>query len=438
MPVYDGSHLQCGPMTMALRALDMKRFQCVVGVGLLLACAMPSAQAGIAGTPFSLTLSQAVTHDSNVERFARGRADTVSSSSVTVGFDKQYGRQSLSAAIQGSIQRYKNLDQYNNDGFDVALAFSSGIGRDGRIEVNHNSSRSLQAFADQDIVTGIGTRSRQVQTNITTRMTGFYGLYSQWKLVGNVDRSSRRYSNSPTERNTSLGGRVGLRYTPSDLLYFESGVRKSTIDYPDLVLFGFSPTNRTVGDEVRRFDLDFTTGWALSGFSDFRSQIRWTQERHNSKEAGKPDDSARDYDGLTGDASWTYTPRGKMSYLVKLARDTNNSGGLVDSRGTTVRDRLTTSLSANALWAATYKIKVRGGASVSWLKEEESQDLGVRLISESSTGTLYSANVGATYDFDRTWSIGCQLAHSQRSGTSFNPGGYTSNSVSCNGSVSLN
>lgn len=413
----------------------MKRFRCAVGSSVLLLCAVSTAEAGIAGTPFSLTLSEAVTHDSNVERYALGRSDTVSTTSVGLGLDKKYGRQTYTADIQGSIQRYKNLNQYNNDGFDIALAFSSDIGKDSKVFVNHSSTRALQSFADQDIATG--TRLRRVVTSTTTRVTGMYGLYSKWQLVGNFVRGSTQYSNSLTEEQTYVVGRAGVRYSPTDLLYFEGGVGRTKVDYPLLVLFDSNPAKRSVGDEVNRTDFDFTTSWTLTGFSSLRSQIRWTQERHNSKEAGKPDDSARDYDGLTGDVAWTYTPRGKMSYLVKLARDTNNSGGVSTLLGSTVRDRLTTTLSANALWAATYKVKVRGGVSASSLKEEESQDLGVILLNESSSGTLYSANIGVSYDFDRSWSVGCQLARSQRSRTTFNTG-YTSNVVACNGSLSLN
>lgn len=413
----------------------MKRFSSAVCAVAVLGGGVSVAQARIAGTPFSLTVSQAVTHDSNVERYAQGRADTVSTTSVAVGFDKEYGRQTYSAAVQGSIQRYKNLEVYDNDGFDIALAFSSGIGQTGKVSLNHSSTRSLQSFADQDIATG--TRQRRVETVTTTRATGLYGLYSQWQLVANLDRGRRQYSNSDAELNTSVGGRLGVRYSPSDLLYFEGGVGRSRVDYQNLVLFASTPAKRSVGDEITRTDFDFTTGWALTGFSSFRSQIRWTQERHNSKEAGKPDDTARNYDGLTGDVSWSYSPRGKMSYAVRLIRDTNSSGGVSTLLGSSVRDRVTTSLSANALWNATYKVKVRGGLSASWLKEEESQDLGVITIKDSSDGTLYSATLTATYDFDRSWSVGCQLAYSERSRTTFNTG-YTSNSVACNGSLSLN
>lgn len=388
-----------------------------------------AAHAGIGGTPFSLTLGQEIAHDSNMERIAQGRGDTKSTTSVTMGFDKSYGRQTVSAAIQGAIERYKQLTIYDNDSYDVALMFETGLGRSSRLTIDQTNTRSLQSFDDLNS----DDRSRNVITGQQTTITGVHGLYGDWQLIGTIDRTKYSFERSQEDDRTSLGFRAAVRYVPTDLLNFEVGVRRTKFEYEKLVLFRSQPSE-TVGDEVNRTDIDFQTNWTITGLSQLNARLNWTSEKHDSMDSSKPDDSSRDYNGLTGSLSWSYTPRGKVSYAVQLSRDTNNSGGYSTASSTTVKNRLNTDLTVSASWVPTAKVKVTGRAGVMQLEEEEKLDLGIVQLGDKATGTRSYGSLGVIYKFDRHWQAGCTFTGSERSRTIFSSG-YSSKLLSCSGSL---
>lgn len=397
-------------------------------LALCLLFSVGAAHAGIGETPFSLTLSQAFMHDSNIEKTEGGRSDNLAISSVALSLDKDYGRQSYSAALQGIIQRYQDLTIYNNNGFEASLRASSEVGRSSSVELVHRSSQKLQPFEFQ----GNGQRVKQTLTDNATNINAYHGLYGRWKLIGNLAFTNIDYDRSRAESRDSRGVRVGVRYSPTDLLYFESGLRRTQTDYDALQVFT-GPTSFYIGDRVKRTDLDFQSSWVITGLSNLYGQINWTDEKHESLATGQPGDPARDYQGVTGSLTWNYTPRGKLSYSLRFSRDTNNSGGFSSRTTTTTQDRLNTSLNLNAKWQMTHKIAVRTGVGLQRIEEDEQQRFaGGAPLTESSSGTRQEVFLSADYDLSRSWSFSCALSNTDRDRTIFNSG-YQSRSVTCSG-----
>lgn len=410
-----------------MNTLKYKHFFRRPPVALCLLLSAGGVTAGIGETPISLTLSQAFLHDSNIERTEGGRSDTVAISAVTVSLNKEYGRQSYSAALQGIIQRYQDLSVYNYTGFDGTVKVASEIGRSSKVEFQHNTNRALQNFEFQ----GNDQRTKQIITSNTTNINGYHGLYGRWKLVGNLAFTNLDYDRSPAESRDSRGLRVGLRYSPTDLLYFESGIRRTQTDYDALQVF-VGPSVSYIGDRVKRTDLDIQSSWVITGLSNFYGQINWTDEKHESLATGQAGDPARNYNGVTGSLTWNYTPRGKLSYSVRFARDTNNSGGFSSTFRTTTQDRLNTSLNLNAAWQATGKITVRTGIGLQRVEEDEQQRFAGGVLTEESTGMRRETFLSADYELNRSWSFSCALSNTDRDRTIFNTG-YQSNALTCSG-----
>jgi len=399
---------------------------CLVGIasGLLISGA---AHAGIGMTPFSLSLSQDLTYDSNVERVEGGRADTVSATSVTAGFDKQYGRQTYSAALTGLIQRFQDLSIYNNDGFTAEVKVASDLGDRSRVNASFLRSRSLQDFENRSGVSD----GKRVVTNSNLGLRFEHGLIAQWKVMSDAGYSTADYDKAAEENRTSRSLRVGVRHSPSDLLYFETGLRHTMSDFPKRRVLQGS-VNEAIGEQINRWDVDFQAGLTMTGLSQLTARLNLTKEKQDTKDASKPDDSARDFSGVTGSLAWSYTPRGKLSYLVSLSRDTNNSGGFTSTTYTSLRDRLNTSLDVTALWRLTQKLNVRGNAGVTHIQEQERLQLDGDDLSEDSSGTRGKVSLSLNYDLDRNWGFSCEVVRTERTRTVFNSG-FSSNLYSCNG-----
>jgi len=399
---------------------------CLVGIASSLLIS-GVAHAGIGMTPFSLSLSQGFSHDSNVERVDGGRADTVSVTSVTAGLEKQYGRQTYSAAVTGLIQRFQDLSVYNNDGFTAEMAFASELGDRSRVNASFLRSRSLQDFENRSGVAD----GKRVVTNSNLSLRFEHGLIAQWKVMGDVGYSAADYDKAAEENRTSRSLRLGVRHSPSDLLYYETGLRHTMSDFPNRrVLQG--TLGEAVGEQINRWDVDFQAGLTMTGLSQLTARLNLTKEKQDTKDASKLDDPARDFSGVTGSLAWSYTPRGKLSYLVSLSRDTNNSGGFTSTTYTSLRDKLNTSLDLTALWRLTQKLSVRGNAGVTFIEEEERLQLDGDDLSEDSSGTRGKASLSLKYELDRNWEVSCEVVRTERTRTVFNSG-FSSNLYSCSG-----
>lgn len=375
-----------------------------------------------ADTPLSLSVSQTLTYDSNILRDnQRKRRDLVSSTGLQVGFDKSYGRQNYTASVLVQTQRYKNSKEYDNDGSEISLGFSTEIGKDGALDIKHDRSQSLQDFGDQGRV-----RDRIVIDSNTTSVNGRYGLYGRWSLTGSVDRSDVSYTEPYDFQNkTSQGVRVGLRYNPSDLLYFDGGLKRTTSDSPKYPLFsGF-----VLGDRVKRLDFDLRSGWTVTGYSNLTAQVSWTQERHEA-------DRLRDFNGITGRFNWNFSPAGKTSYSIAVDRDTNNAGGSSAVFSSNfAQNRLTTGMVFNATWRPTAKISVVGGLNARWFDEEQ-RDLDGGTPLQSLKGNYQSLSLKLNYSPTRNWGLSCSLMAYDRTETVFSSA-YSGETASCSVSFAI-
>ena len=402
----------------------------IVRGGALAALRVLAAGAGSVGAeelPLYLTLSQSLTRDSNLLRDNNDRrSDTISVTTVAGGLNKAYGRQNYRVSASASRNAYSDNKQFDNDGYAVSAEVASEVGSNFKVTLNAGASQFLPNFEDQFNRTTRNTeRNRQASVDVR------YGLYGRWSVNAGASYSKVDYQVTESENKTSQSVFAGVRYLPSDLAYIGLTLYRTDTELPNRRLV----TTTAVGEDIERTSLNLDTVWQVTGFSRLSGRLGVTSEKH-------PQDRRRDFDGLTGSASWTFTPAGKATYALSWVRDTNNEGGgtFNSTAGQlfSANKRLTNSLSATATWQATAKIKLN--ANYTHAQYEEDSELllaGVTPVSsDEQTGRYNAVSLGVSYQPLRSVGLGCDMQRYDRTASVFSRA-YDGNSVACRASFTI-
>jgi hypothetical protein len=376
-----------------------------------------------AETPISLTFSETLSYDSNVLRNNNNKyRDFYSATGANVSFNKDYGRQNYSASGQVVAYRYKNTDLYNNDGFNLSLGFSTTISTDWLLSLKHSRTRQLQPAGEQGT-----TRYKEIVSQQSSKAYLQYGLHGKWSVNGEVSQAKLGYDTFDAGDKDTTRARVGLRFSPTDLLYFDGGVSKTMSDSPNEAL-----RQAETSDKVDRTDADMNVQWIVTGYSSLNGRLAWTREAH-------PHDTLRNFHGLTGGMSWNYSPAGKVTYNVGLERDTNNSGGqsLLFGLAQQTRNQVMTGVSTTATWAATSKISATAGLSIKQYKEKQDRSgLFVDNTSESRSGLYRSLSMGVSYSPTRYSTLSCDIETYKRNSSLFSVA-FDGQSLSCSAAIKI-
>jgi hypothetical protein len=392
-----------------------------------------------ADTPLSLVVSENLTYDSNILRNNSNKyRDVISATGVQLGFNKQYGRQTYRASGTAVATRYKNSNFYDNDGYNLVLGFTSQVASNWFLNFDHNSISRLQSFQDQGL-----NRYKEPIKSQDTGLFVQYGLYGRWSLNADLGVTKIDYEVLRANNRSSKSAKLGVRYSPTDLLYFDFGYRRSNAQLPNYRSALISDD----GEKIKQQSLDFSTRWVVTGYSNFDGRVSWNQERYAV-------DEQRDFNGLTGRIGWNYTPSGKIAYTVALDRDTNNSGGTTTIDGFSFADqtfvlgfnsqrRVSTGLLLRATYTATAKISLTASGNYRRIEEERrsvSQTVGGAgggsVSGAQSTGTYTALSIGANYQLFRSTRLGCSLEKYDRSASLFSRD-FSGDSVNCNAVFTL-
>lgn len=399
--------------------------------GGLSAALCASAQAGI--DPFNVSVSETVSYDNNYLRNDNNRkSELISATSLTVGIDKAYGRQRYVVNATGTAQRNRNFKQFSNDGYSGAASFSTSIGANSYGSVSAQVSRALQNPDDQT-----GARAAQSVTTQSASAFFLHGVYSRLGATASVQTVKTDYSLSPVLDKEQVGGRVGLRYNPSDRVTFDLGYRRA-----DIVLVNVAGAGR----DINRSDIDLSTSWFVSGYTNLRGSVALSRER-------RPGTQGFDFDGVTGSLSWDFTPGGRASYGLTFTRDTSNAGQgsainvLSDARTVSqfsnpTQNLLTNTLSASMRYSLSSKVGLNAGMSYS-------QYSNVLNASSASLGQLTDItgfekanvqttgiNAGVNFQAHRLLNLGCSIQAYSRSKSRLSPS-YKGESLGCSARLSL-
>lgn len=393
----------------------------------MLACAGAAlAQA----SPYSIGVSQAFGHDSNLFRTATAPTpDKYSVTSLLAGIDQPIGRQRFFANGSVRATQYEDIDQLNNTGYGVNAGvdwqtierLSGGL----NLALNQSLAR-YGASADQPALT---RKNLQTTQEVAARVQ--LGMASLLALQGSL--SHRRLGFSADEYAASelnqTSTSLGLTYRPSSLLTIGTALRYTRGEYPNLVLANGDAASFT------RNDLDLTATWVASGLSTVNARVSFGRQTSDAL-------TQRDFNGTTGSISWAFLPTGKLSFNTTLSRDTGAESSFANlgtsSSGGGDNSRLTTSVALTAGYEATAKIRINAAFRYSRRNLVDEQFInGVPVGAAEGVDSVKTLSLGASYEPTRAWQLGCNAVRELRLAEGGLSNNYSATTANCSAQFSL-
>ena len=349
--------------------------------------------------PLTLTASHNVTHDANFARTPTPVSDTINTTSLQLDLDKKYGRQTYSGSAQVSAIRYGQFGKLlDNDAKDVSAGFSTELLSNWRVSLDGAYGENLNQFENNK-------SSDQLVRNIRTTKNAqgqlVYGVSGVWAVVGSAGKSTLAYSVPAYYYLNYRQDNQGLKavYYSSDLLNYSVGVRHVESQYT------------LNGERIDEMNLDLSTDWNVTGLSQLRATLSWTDSERKVVQVG------RNYKGVTGFLNWNYTPHGLMSYGVSMYRTSNSdqfNTNYVDAAGKTAQNSLnnrTLSATAYARLAATAKFALTASTTWKHFNVDNDQLAGV----QSSASDYHSYSLNAGYAVERWFQLSAGVTRYQQS-----------------------
>ncbi len=395
-------------------------------------CLLMAASAAIAqANPYSIGVSQAFGHDSNLYRAATNPTpDKYSITGLQAGIDQPFGRQRFYANGSVRATRYEDIVELNNTGYSVNAGVDwSTIERlSGGFNVALNQSLARYgASGDQPALT-----RKNVETTQEVGGRVQLGVASLLSLQGSL--SHRRIGFSADEFAASeynqTSGSLGLNYRPSDLLTLGTALRATRGEYPNIVMAN--------GDAATfsRNDLDLTATWVASGLSTINARVSFGRQTSDAL-------TQRDFSGTTGSISWAFLPTGKLTFNTSISRDTGaettfSSLGAGQVSGAGDNSRLTTTFALTAGYEATAKIRINAAFRYSRRNLVDEQFVnGMSVGSAEGMDSLKTLSLGASYEPTRAWQLGCNAVRELRLSDSSLSNNYSATTVNCSAQFTL-
>ena len=349
--------------------------------------------------PLTLTASHNVTHDANFARTPTPVSDTINTTSLQLDLDKKYGRQTYSGSAQVSAIRYGQFGKLlDNDAKDISAGFSTELLSNWRVSLDGAYGENLNQFENNK-------SSDQLVRNIRTTKNAqgqlVYGVSGVWAVVGSAGKSTLAYSVPAYYYLNYRQDNQGLKavYYSSDLLNYSVGVRHVESQYT------------LNGERIDEMNLDLSTDWNVTGLSQLRATLSWTDSERKVVQVG------RNYKGVTGFLNWNYTPHGLMSYGVSMYRTSNSdqfNTNYVDAAGKTAQNSLnnrTLSATAYARLAATAKFALTASTTWKHFNVDNDQLAGV----QRSASDYHSYSLNAGYAVERWLRLSAGVTRYQQS-----------------------
>lgn len=364
-------------------------------------------------SPYFIGVTQTFTHDSNVYRVPDGAADNYASTGLVGGFDQRIGRQRVFGNASVQLNKYQNQSNLDNTSFSLSggLDFATIERFTGGLSVAANQSL---ASANDSNTQAPTTERNIVQTEQFGARIG-WGGEAPLTLNGAYSRSQVHYSAAAyqTSESNQDSISVGANYRVGATLGVGAALRWSRTVSPKgtLVAPGVFEENTANGQSI-----DLSADWRPTAQTTTSARIGWTKQS-NSRVGD------RDFSGLTGAVNASYAPTAKLAFSAALSRDTGTNSSLFNltnantgavTQGLSESSQVTNSVSVNASYAATAKIGLTAGAQ--WRRSNLVDSFAVAGPGSSNerTDDAKSVSLGINYAIARAWSLGCNLAYTQR------------------------
>ena len=407
-----------------------------------LACGLASpAQAET--SPYYIGVSQYLGHESNIYRLGDSqslagnpnlrKSDTVSGTSLVAGVDQSFGRQRFYGSGSLRANRYQNNTNLNGEtyGLNLALDWATVERLSGTLSMM--ADQSLSQFNSNSFGGVVQTQKnleKTEQVNAKVRL----GVVTRYTAEASVGLNRRRFSAASYARSEydQASATLGISYRPSSLLAMAAAARLTQVDYPRYRSLG---DGRFESDRLNRRDLDFTAQWLPSGNSSVNIRLSPTH-------TGYDRNTASDFNGLTGSASWVWQATGKIRLSSLLSRDSGQSADAISQgilrTGSVDFSRTTTAVKLMGDYQFSAKIALSAAVTQARRDLARSFNQGGPAIVERGSDNSTILGLGAKWSPTRSLQLGCDLSAEQR--RSNNPVLSTSlsaNSVNCFGQFTL-
>lgn len=383
--------------------------------------------------PYSLGVSQGLTHDSNVFRIPGGPSDNYSTTSLFGGFDQPISRQRVFGRATVSANRYQDQDQLNNVSYGLAAGVDWETIESLSGRLNANLNRSL---APPVASTGAPVATRNVAETKSLEALARLGGASLLTLEGAVDYSSIDYS-APVyaaAESSRTGGSLTLYYRPGGPLRVGIGVRADRTRTPRA--FVDPVTGQAQSTTLHGKHLDLLADYDVSGQITANGRLSYTRQTNDGI-------GNADFSGLTGGFGLNWRATGKITVRADAARDTSfnttpyntfaftptTTGiALTPVIGLYENNQLTTSAGIGVNYAATAKIGASLGARY---VRARLTSVNAPVPAADVTDVSKVLVLGANYDITRNWGASCNVSTEKRDVSGGVAYSYRANTIGC-------
>lgn len=377
------------------------------------------------GNPYYLGGSLGVTSDSNVKRAREGSesSDTITTAGLRAGVDQPLGRGRFLADLSANQNRYSRTSDYDHTNYSLQgqLDWESLERLSGTIAANAGQSLyrdTLSSDASRNLLRTAGF-SAQARLGVVTMWTFEGGLAANRKRF-----SSTAYRYANLDQHSFNGG---LRFAPSPMLSTSLMLRRTQARYPNY--------SATQADDLTRGDVELGMTLRASAASTFDAHLSRTRENHSVV-------TARDYNYWTGSLGWNWKASGKTTLGLTFSRD--SVVGAYGDLGLPVADttdaRIRNVYSLRGQWEASSKIRLNTTLAYARRTLDNALTTTTSGVSQSSSDTTTTANLGLTYQAMRNLEFSCGVNWEHRTvsnelSTLTYP--YSDTSIHCNTQIFL-
>lgn len=296
-------------------------------------------------SPYTLSVTQGFTRDSNVLRAPadQAEADTISSTTLAASLDQPIGRQRVKAEADLQANRFRSHSDLDNNAPTLKAEWDWQAGDHWQGEVGGSHVKSLYRYNLSDTTVVLG---RNIQTENQQFFRARLGVVTAWTVEAGWSGYQRSYTADQYRSQDMSRNAIsaGMRYQPQPDLSARFNLRRTDGRYPHY--------SSTLGaDDYNRWDVETLLTLRMSAASQLDVRVAHTNEAHSQPTAtGGP--------RWTGSAGWQWQPTGKLNFSTRVLRDSDTSDqtlgdGLVNSQ-----NKLTTRLDLSAQWTLTDKVQL--------------------------------------------------------------------------------
>ncbi|MDB5799926.1 MAG: hypothetical protein JWL63_865 [Rhodocyclales bacterium] len=343
-----------------------------------------------------VTATQEIRYDSNIFKLSDGSStaltsdagqqyDFISTTSLRLGLNKEFGRHRLYLLAAPSVVRYARFNDLDYVGQDFLADWSGRVGTDGRYGLNYEHLKFATDPADQQVPTGNRVTRDQLGADLAIPTGAHWQAVTAWR----ADRSRNSSGTEQGGDNHGWAADGGIRFIPTSGNNIDLRYRHSHYDYPNVIPSVLADNTYTQNE------LELSGNVQLNEPSRLEGRISFVRREHENF-------AERDFSGWVGSLRYLWRPTTATSLATRIFRDL---GAVSDSSASYAKSY---GIGIQPVWKATSKIAL--GSMLEWRRRSYS---GFALESRAPDRTT-KVGVSARYAVTRNWLLGFNVSDERR------------------------